>query len=306
MARRLIGTLIVAIWLVMVGWQVRREYFQPELTRLAEAARALAPGVIFYTLRMGDRSVGQATSRLDTLPTGFVLEDVMLLDLPALGQTGTAVVRTTVRLSPALEMQSFDFSLDSDVGHFQARGQVRADSTLEVTIDAGSGPETIVSRFATRPVFASVLPIRVAMGGQLTVGREIRMLVFDPSTLGTRTIELRVLEHDALIVADSASLDPETGRWTPARWDSVPAWKIAELYGGVSVESWVDPDGRVIRASSPLGFSMEKTEVRAGAPGPRRRARRAGSQTGPERARRRRHPVHRDPEQRGSGRGHAL
>jgi hypothetical protein len=36
--RRILGIGLIAIWLSMVGWQVRREYFRPELTRLAEAA----------------------------------------------------------------------------------------------------------------------------------------------------------------------------------------------------------------------------------------------------------------------------
>lgn len=244
----------------MVGWQVRREYFQPELTRLAEATLSLAPGVSFYTLKMGDRPVGQATSRLDTVPGGFLLEDVMSLELPALGQTGTAVVRTSVRLSQALVMQTFTFSLDSEIGRFLATGEVRADTTLAVTIDSGSGPQEIEYKLATPPVFSSVVPIRVAMGGELEVGNRVRLPVFDPSTMATRTVELRVLEHDTLVVPDSASLDLATGRWSPARYDSIPAWRVAEVYGGVSVESWVDPDGRVIRASSPLGFSMEKTE----------------------------------------------
>src|SRR5688500_20156580 len=123
----------------MIGWQGRREYFAPELTRLAEASLALAPGVSFYTLRMGQRSVGQATSRLDPVPDGFVLEDVMALELPALGQPGTAVARTNVRLSPALVMQSFDFSLVSDVGRRSAKGVVRARCVLAHTIDSGRG-----------------------------------------------------------------------------------------------------------------------------------------------------------------------
>ena len=98
------------------------------------------------------------------------------------------------------------------------------------------------------------------MSGGLEVGNELRLSVFDPSTFGTRVVELRVLEHDTLVVPDSASLDPVSGRWSPAHYDSIPAWRLAEIYGGVSVESWVDADGRVIRASSPLGFAMERTE----------------------------------------------
>ena len=118
--RRIMGTAILAVWVVMVGWQVRREYFQPELARLAEAALALDPGIHFYSLTMGDRVVGQATSRLDTVPDGFRLQDFMSLELPAMGQTGTAVARTEVGLSPALEMRDFTFSLDSEVGRFSA------------------------------------------------------------------------------------------------------------------------------------------------------------------------------------------
>ena len=258
--RKAIGLLIVATWLGMVGWQVRRTYYQPELTRLSEATLALAPGVSFYTLKMGDRPVGQATSKLDTVPGGFVLEDVMSLELPALGQTGVAAVRTTVQLSQALEMKTFDFTLASSAGNFDAKGRMRPDSTLEVTIDSGSGPQTTTYKMPTAPVFASVVPIRLAMGEGFKVGKTTRMSVFDPSTLGTRVVEMRVVAMDTLIVPDSAALDKDTGRWSAAHYDTIPTWQIAEVYGGVSVESWVDADGRVIKSSSPLGFSMEKTE----------------------------------------------
>ena len=135
MAKRVLGLVILVAWLGMIGWQVRREYFQPELARLAEAALSLAPGINFYTLTLGDRTVGQATSRLDTLADGFELEDLMSLELPALGQTGIAVARTRVRLDPSLVMQSFAFTLDSEVGRFEANGELGADTTLAVSTD---------------------------------------------------------------------------------------------------------------------------------------------------------------------------
>ncbi|MCK5651859.1 MAG: transglutaminase domain-containing protein [Gemmatimonadetes bacterium] len=258
--RRILGVGLVAIWLAMVGWQVRREYFRPELTRLAEAALTLAPGTNFYTLRMGDRAVGLATSRLDTVPEGFVLEDLLSLELPALGQTGTAVARTRVSLTPSLVMQDFSFSLDSEMGRYEVVGSVEGDTLLRVEMDAGGGRQSITHRLAEPPIFAAVLPIRVAIGGGLDVGDRLRLPVFDPSTLSTRTVEVRIEDYDTLFVPDSASLDPITGRWSPAHYDTIPAWKIAELYGGVQVESWIDEDGRIIEASSPLGFSMQRTE----------------------------------------------
>jgi len=260
--RRTAGVLIVVLWLGMVGWQARREYFQPELRRLAEAAAlSLAPSTEFYTLRMGERAVGLATSRLDTVPEGFVLEDVMSLELPALGQTGTAVARTRVDLSPSLVMRSFSFTLNSDVGTFEASGALQGDTVLRVEIDAGGGERQELSyRLERPPVFSAILPIRVAVGEELEVGKELSFPVFDPSSLSTRTVEVRILEHDTLTAPDSVSLDPETGRWSAVGWDTIPAWRIAEVYGGVNLESWVDEDGRIVRASSPMGFSMERTE----------------------------------------------
>jgi transglutaminase-like putative cysteine protease len=256
-----LGTAIVAGWLVVVGAQARRQYFPSDYSELAEAALALNPGTSFYTLKMGDRSVGQATSRLDTIPGGgFELEDLMVLELPALGQTGSATARTFVKLSPALSMESFTFALDSEVGRFEARGVVAGDTALSVTIDSQDNQQTIDYRLSSPPVFSAVVPIRVAMSEGLEVGKSVRLPVFDPSTLSTRSVEVRVLEHDTIEVTDSVALDPATGRWTGTHVDPVPAWKIAEVFGGVSVETWVDEDGRVLRASSPLGFSMEKTE----------------------------------------------
>ena len=258
--RRALAVGILAVWVALAGWKVRREYFQPELARIAEATLTLAPGVEFYQLRMGERTVGLATSRLDTVPDGFVLEDFLSLELPALGQEGTAVTRTRVGLSDALVMQDFSFLLDSEVGRFQASGTVEGDTLLSARVDAGGDTQELTFRLDQPPVFAAALPIRVAAGGGLEVGEELSFPIFDPSTLSTRTVEVRVLEHDTLVVPDSAALDTSTGRWRVARHDSVPSWRIAEVLGGVELESWVDEDGRVVRASSPMGFSMERTE----------------------------------------------
>lgn len=259
MTKRLVGTTIVLVWIVMVGWKAREEYFQPELTRLAEAALTLAPGINFYTLTMGERTVGQATSRLDTLPDGFELEDVMNLELPALGQTGVAIARTRVKLSPALVMEEFTFTLDSEVGRFEASGELTPDTTLQVRIVSAGNEQNLSFRLAQPPIMSNVVPIRVAMGEGLEVGETVRLPVFDPTSLSTRTVEVDILEHDTLFVTDSAALNEE-GRWVSAHRDTVPAWRIAEVFGGVRVESWVDEDGRILRAESGMGFSMEKTE----------------------------------------------
>jgi hypothetical protein len=259
--RTLLATGILLLWMVVAGWHVRREYFAPALTRLAEATLTLDPVTHFYAIRMGDRTVGTSSSRLDTVPEGFRLDDLTQLDLLAMGQTGQAVVRTRATLSPTLRMLDFEFALQSAAGDFEAQGRVHGDSLLTVRLRTGGGAaEEVTFRVAEAPLVSGALPIRLARGGELRVGRTVRFPVFDPSTVSNRVVEVEVLEHGLVTLVDSSRVDPATGRWVPARERSVEGWRIVERHGGVQVESWIDGDGRILRSTSPLGFALERTE----------------------------------------------
>ena len=97
--RRALGAAVILVWIGVLGMHVRREYFKGEEVLLTEGARALAPGTYFYTIRMNGRAIGLATSRLDTVPDGFLFEDMTRLDVPALGQMNRAMARSRVASS---------------------------------------------------------------------------------------------------------------------------------------------------------------------------------------------------------------
>jgi hypothetical protein len=261
-----VGALILAAWVAALGWQARLVHFEPEATRLAEAMLTLDPGTHFYAIRMGDRTIGTSSSRLDTVPEGFRLDDLTQLDLLAMGQEGQASVRTSATLSNTLRMLDFDFELTSGLGGptggggFRAQGEVEGDSLLVVRYEAGgAAPEEARFRVAEAPLVSAMLPIRLAKGGELREGRTVRFPVFDPSTVSNRTVEVEVLEAGSWALVDSVALDPATGLWRAVRERQVEAWRIAERYGGIEIESWIDTDGRILRADSPLGFSIERT-----------------------------------------------
>jgi hypothetical protein len=259
--RAFLAVAVLMLWVAVAGWHVRREYFAPALTRLAEATLTLDPVTHFYAIRMGDRTIGTSSSRLDTVPEGFRLEDLTQLDLLAMGQSGQAVVRTRATLSPTLRMLDFAFALQSAAGDFEAEGRVEGDSVLVVRLQTeGAPPEEVRFRVAEAPLVSGALPLRLAKGGELRVGRTVRFPVFDPSTVSNRVVEVEVLEQGQVTLVDSARVDPATGRWEPARERSVEGWRIVERYGGVQVESWIDDDGRILRSTSPLGFALERTE----------------------------------------------
>lgn len=261
--RTALGVSVLAIWVVVVGMHVRREYFKSETLILAEGAQALAPGTYFYAVEMNRRTIGIATSRLDTIPEGFLFDDQLRLEVPALSGSHPATVRTRARLGKALELIDFEFLLDSEVGRFHVTGEAVGDSMLELRLDAGAaggGRPTMIplDRSMTLPV---ALPLRMAAAGRLEEGKEYTARVFDPSSMSDRPVSVAVTGRAMLQVVDSIEPRMRAGgrlQFFPVRRRTIPTWVVEESYGGVSVTSWLDQDGRLVRAESPMGFTLRR------------------------------------------------
>lgn len=256
--RHFVGGALVLLWIGALGWHVRREYFRSESLILAEGARTLAPGTYFYTVEMSGRAIGLASSRLDTVADGFVFEDVLRLELPAMDTRSPAVVRTRARLGSALELQDFDFELESEIGDFRVTGQTRDDSILELRLAAGSGDQATalpLDRSLTLPV---ALPLRMAAAGRLDVGQQYTARVFDPSSMTDRPVTMEVTGRDMVQIPDSIVYNEPRDAWSVWAYDTIPVWVVEERYGGVSVTSWLDDDGRLVKAESPMGFTLRR------------------------------------------------
>ena len=258
MTRRTFGVAVLTGWLSVLGLHVRREYFAPESARLEEGARSLAPGSHFYIVRMGGTAIGRGSTRLDTVAGGrFRIDDDLILDVPALDTVQRATAQTSVTLDPRLRLAEFRFTLVSEIGRFTARGEVQRDSSLNVEVYSGAGRERTSVAGAGDLLLDVAVPLRAAAAGNLEVGRSFRARVFDPSSMAEQESEYRVVEMDTMIVPDSVGR--EGGRWVATGWDTVAVWRIEQSMAGVAVTTWVDNDGMVVRAESPLGFAIERT-----------------------------------------------
>lgn len=256
MSRRGLGVAVVAAWLALVALHVRREAFRTPEDLLAASAAALGPGSHFYTVRADGRAIGMASSRLDTLPDGFVYDDLLTLDLPALDTLHRVTVRTRLTLDRSLAVRSFAFSLDSEIGRFTADGETDADGTLSMRIGDDRGARR--HELPADVLLPAALTLRLAASGRLEVGAELEARVFDPSVLETRTVRLAVTARDTVLVPDSV-IPAAGGGWSVQTYDTVPAWTVEQEFAGIRVRSRVDADGRLVSADSPLGFGMERT-----------------------------------------------
>ncbi len=259
MTRRTWAITILAAWAASLGWLVKREVFRPTGTRLAEAALSVPPGAVYYRLNVAGQQVGFASSTIDTQATSIGVTDILVLRIPALGVLHRTAAMSRATLSRTLRLERVDARFDGDLGRFAARSLVAGDTLLTVTLLAGPDSETTHVPLARPIVLPTLLPLRLAFGGELKRGKTYASVVFDPILLAERPVTVLVAAESTLVVADSAGYDSTALAWVPAHFDTVRAFRIEQHDGGMTTRAWIDAQGHIVRAENAVGFVMERT-----------------------------------------------
>jgi len=250
---------IFAAWGASLGWLVKREFFRTTGARLAEAALSVPPGAVYYRLDLGGQQVGFASSTVDTLANAIRVQDVLTMDVPALGRLHRTTAKSDAALSRALRLESVTAEFDGDIGRFTAHGDVVGDSVLVITLVSAGDTQTTRVRLTRPIVLPTVLPLRLAFGAELKSGSRYTIRTFDPLLLAERDVAVTIAAESTLVVADSADYDSTAMAWVPVRFDTVRAFRIDQEANGVETSAWIDAQGRVVRAASPVGFTMERS-----------------------------------------------
>lgn len=250
---------ILGVWALSLGWLVKRTYFRSTGAKLAEAALSVPPGAMFYRLDLGGQQTGFASSTIDTLADSIRVDDVLVLDVAALGRLHRTTAKSTAILSRALRLRRVDATYDGDGGRFEAHGEVLGDSVLRITLVSAGDSQTSRVQLTRPIVLPSLLPLRLAFGGELKPGSNYTVRLFDPLLLAEQDVTVRVAAESTLVVPDSATYDSTTMAWVPVRFDTVRAFRIEQQANGLTVASWIDAQGHIVRIESPVGFTMERS-----------------------------------------------
>lgn len=256
--RGVLAAAILVAWFGGVGMLVRREFFRPQMDRLAEAALRVTPNVVFFAVLQGDQQVGFASSTIDTATTEIEQRDYLVADIHADGAVRRAEVRTNVILTRTLRLKSFQMEYEADAVPMLVTGQVDGDSLLILAVARGAGarPDTQQVPLSGGMLLPSLVPLAVALYDRPRVGKSVTLPVFDAATLRPRNLRLDVRAESLFVVNDSSAFDTTSGRWRAVLPDTVRGWQVASHSGG-GVDGWVDEQGRLI-ASNQLGFALQR------------------------------------------------
>ena len=135
---------------------------------------------------------------------GLRVVNVFVLDVPALGALHRTTARSTTMLSRALRLQSVEATFDGDLGQFAAHGRVLGDTVLSVAITSEGDSQMTRIPLQGPVTLPTLLPLRLAFGGELRSGRSYTARLFDPLLLTSRDVTARVAAESTLVVPDSA------------------------------------------------------------------------------------------------------
>lgn len=259
MTRRHWMIAILVAWALSLGWLVKRQFFQTTGARLAEAALAVPPGAMFYRLDVGGQQVGFASSTIDTLQDSIRVEDQLVLDVRALGRFHRTTARSSATVNRALRLVHLDATFDGDGAQYTARGAIIGDSLLQIRLVSGGDTQFTRLRLTRPIVLPSLLPLRLAFGGELKRGATSSLRIFDPLLLTERDVSVRVAAETTMVMADSADYDSTAMAWVPVHFDTLRAFRIEQESGGLTVSAWIDAQGHVVRATSPVGFTLQRS-----------------------------------------------
>lgn len=260
MSRKVIGLLVILVWVTGLGFLYNRTSHRTLEQRLTEVGMRVSPETFYYTLEQSGKQVGVASSSVDTSKTRVIAGDLVRGRFPVGNDTLRVEARSEARFTRGMRLRDFVIRADGDLAPFMLRGVMQdgEEKTLRLTTEAQGARPITQESIAEAPVFLpTVSPLPLMLTRSPKIGDSIQVALFDPMSRELKEVTLRILADSLFLIADSASFDSTANTWVKAHQDSVRGWRITGPRSPVT--AWVDNAGRLIAASEPGGVSMIRT-----------------------------------------------
>lgn len=240
-----IGLAVVLFWGVMNVLLIKRQIGAPPPVLTLRGTEKITDTIeewwgVFYR---GEK-IGYATQIITPKSKGYKLDDRSVLNLNLLGTVQPATTSLEMEANEDWILERFAFELRSKEIRFSARGQVK-DRTLSLEIDSAGHKSTRDLILTQAPyLLAALKPYVVTQ--QLETGKKFLFTTFDPSTLAQQVTTVVIEGREQIRVGNRTE----------------PAIRLRQSFGGISVVSWVDGQGRTLKEESPAGMSLVRQDVR--------------------------------------------
>ena len=238
------SVLVLVAWVGCMAVLVNRSYLQASPVNLATDLARYGSTATWRGVYYRGEKIGFTVSQTIRTDEGFELQEDARLVMTLFGSTSTTTIHTTAWVDTTFSLRSFEFSLDPGTGPIRVRGAINAPGStagagqrLTVAITSSGGTRTEERRLVDAPVMTLNLSRLLASRG-LAAGARHRWTIFDPATLTSAAVDVRVGEREVVRTRDGI----------------IPAFRVEMAFKGLTTTSWVTDTGEVVREESPLGL----------------------------------------------------
>jgi hypothetical protein len=238
------GIVITIVFLVLLA--VRLELFKEKpldnpAGQKLEISRSPESWMNIY---QNNKKIGVIHRKFIILKNGrFRTSENTIMQINTMGVTQALNLSTETDLNPDMTFSSFNFDLNSNLFHFNARGYISKDKLILLTGLPHARQKTIVPIKDMPHISGNIYEAAFLAGLEKDKTRDFS--IFDPSTLGLRKIS---------VTRNADEIIPIMGK-------RVLTQKFCADLMGAKNCAWLGKDGEVLKEMGILGLSMEKVSA---------------------------------------------
>jgi len=187
------------------------------------------------------RKIGSSHTHFSKTAAGYHLKENVYMRINTMGLIQDIHLDTGGKLNPDFTLSSFDFEISSSRFRFQAKGSISGD-VLSIQTQSFGSKRKIDIRIKERIYIVPGI-LKAAAALRLEPDQEFAFQVFDPVTLGSETVVVKVVGQEEI---SSMGLNKT-------------AKKLSLTFKGLTQLAWVGENGEVLKEKGFLGISLEKT-----------------------------------------------
>jgi transglutaminase-like putative cysteine protease len=243
-----LGGAVVAFWVLMIGLLIHKTHFQQSDQPTEISSKTVVStegGRDWMAIYLKDKKVGYSMTQVDPVKDDFLIWEEMVLNLNLIGQP--SAMRTNIRslVDPDFRLKEFTLLVESGVVRFQASGKVEGRRLL---IETGEGRQKRSQTIQlTDPAVTGSGMSLFFRGRPLNKGDAFTFLVFDPSTMAQKKVEVRVTGRESIEINRIA----------------YDAFRLETQMWGQTLVIWLDQAGQVLKEEGLMGLTLVRSSAAA-------------------------------------------
>ena len=236
------GSLILIIWVIMMGLLIQKSCFAPSKTIPVPAvtSQGLDSGEEWSGIYFKENKAGYASSKREKINSGYYFTENAVMNLVMLDVPQRIISSLSAETDNNLLLRKFNYTLTSGIITFSASGMVSG-KTVQLKIISGGTAREKTLNLPDVPALSGSMRFAMARSG-LSPGATMQRTIFDPLTMSNRTVHMVVEKLEEISVRGQKQL----------------CFRIKETFSGITVNAWLNQQGETVKEESPMGFVLLK------------------------------------------------